>query len=217
MKVISVVTNITMIKELKIDSLNIVLFVSDDGHIYNNKHKEYTIQRYKFGYCYIGIHQKSVSKNLLVHRLVAAAFIQSDILERKDLDVHHLDEDKSNNCVSNLQVMTKREHQILHNQKYPLTKICEVCGKEFTPNPTKRKRAHVCSNECKVKLDYTHAAKRKRPINQYNKKGEFIKTFNSARDVQNELGYFESNINKVCNGKKNTAYGYIWRYADESS
>lgn len=45
----------------------------------------------------------------------------------------------------------------------------------------------------------------------------YIQTFDSARDIQNELGFFESNINKACKGKIHTAYGYIWRYADEPS
>ena len=40
-----------------------------------------------------------------------------------------------------------------------------------------------------------------------------IKEWDSARDVQNDLGYFESNINKCCKNKIKTAYGYKWKFA----
>lgn len=40
-------------------------------------------------------------------------------------------------------------HSVEHNQKYPLTKTCTNCGEVFTPKPTKRKRAQVCSAKCR--------------------------------------------------------------------
>lgn len=40
-------------------------------------------------------------------------------------------------------------HSKLHNQKHPLTKACVVCGKLFTPHPTKRERAKTCSPSCR--------------------------------------------------------------------
>lgn len=43
--------------------------------------------------------------------------------------------------------------------------------------------------------------------------GKEIKTWDSARDIQNSTGYFESNINKCCNGKIRSYKGYKWKYA----
>lgn len=43
-------------------------------------------------------------------------------------------------------------HSQLHNQRYSLTKRCEACGTEFTPHPTKRKRAKSCSPACRAAL-----------------------------------------------------------------
>ncbi|MBR6511150.1 MAG: HNH endonuclease [Phascolarctobacterium sp.] len=130
----------------------------------------------------------------------------------KDFVVHHINGNKKDNRIENLAVMTCKAHSILHNQKYALTKICVVCGKEFTPNPTKRNRAKVCSVQCKLKQDVKNACDRKRPIKQYSLQGDFIKTWDSARDIQNELGYFESNINKCCKGKIQSYKGYKWGY-----
>ena len=102
----------------------------------------------------------------------------------------------------------------MHKQKYPLTKQCVICGKEFTPDKTKRKRQQVCSSECWHEIVKIKARMNKRPINQYTSNGVLVKQWDSARDVQNELGYFESNINKCCNGVIHTYKGYVWKYME---
>ncbi len=66
--------------------------------------------------------------------------------------VHHKDEDRLNNALDNLELMTHQQHSAHHNQRHPLTKECEVCGATFTPAPTKRKRAKTCSFECRNAL-----------------------------------------------------------------
>ena len=53
-------------------------------------------------------------------------------------------------------------------------------------------------------------------VNQYNKDGKFIKTWESISDVQRELGIQQSNITRVCSGKGKTAGKFGWRYTDES-
>jgi len=62
--------------------------------------------------------------------------------------IHHINFKKRDNRLENLQMMTHQEHSELHNQRYPLTKNCIICGGEFTPRPTKRKIAVTCSREC---------------------------------------------------------------------
>lgn len=62
--------------------------------------------------------------------------------------VHHVDHDKRNNALSNLELMTCAEHAQHHNQRHPVKKPCVVCGKSFRPHPTKRARAQTCSREC---------------------------------------------------------------------
>lgn len=49
-------------------------------------------------------------------------------------------------------------------------------------------------------------------INQYNLNGEFIKTWKNGSDAANYLNASASNIYKVCNNKRKSAYGYIWSY-----
>jgi len=66
--------------------------------------------------------------------------------------VHHKNGDKYDNDPGNLEVLSAKEHSKHHNQKYPLTKSCLLCGLIFTPLPTKRKRAKTCSSDCRFKL-----------------------------------------------------------------
>lgn len=192
------------------------LYVTSDGEIYNSKGKLYKQKEYPSGYLYISVRDEmNKYHNLLVHRLIARAFL--DIPNNfEKYDVHHIDENKQNNNVSNLKIMTKKDHQILHNQIYPLTKKCKVCGREFIPSPTKRKRAVVCSAECKHILDILHAKTRQRKINQYTLDNKFIKTWESAQEIENALGYSGSNICACCKGRLKKTYGYIWRYDIET-
>lgn len=144
------------------------------------------------------------------HRFVVEQFLGRKLNTNEY--VHHINGDKRDNRIENLQVVTPQEHNDIHHQQYPKTKICVICNKEFTPHKTKRARNKVCSNECKIELDRINASKRKIKIDQYTTDNKFIKSWDSARDVQNALGYADSNINKCCKNKISTAYGYKWEY-----
>ena len=39
-----------------------------------------------------------------------------------------------------------------------------------------------------------------------------IKKYNSLCEIQKKKGYKKSHISEVCNGKRPSAYGYIWRF-----
>lgn len=181
--------------------------ICDNGTLKNNKGKILKPYKDKVGYYSILVGRKRV----LIHRLVAQAFIH-DFSE--EMQVHHIDENKSNNCVENLKCMSKEEHQKLHKQIYPVTKICTICGKEFTPHETKRKRAKTCSYDCWLKTIKMTTDSQKVKISQYDINGNLIRIWESISDIQRELGYFSSNICKCCKGKINSYKGYVWKYAE---
>lgn len=71
------------------------------------------------------------------------------------------------------------------------------------------------------KLKVSHPNK-KRKINQYNKQGRYLKTFDSASDAIKELKDVKlhySAITKSCKDLTNaiTSGGYLWKYYDEYS
>lgn len=197
-----------MEKKLKLSNGKEII-VREDGKIFNLEHHEYAIFIDKNGYCSL----TNGKNKYLVHRLVAEAFL-ADYRNERTLQVHHKDFDRTNNALSNLVCMEMKEHQKLHKQKYSFTKKCAICGKEFTPHPTKRERAKTCSPECAAIMVKKIAQKRCRKINQFSLDGKLIKEWDSARAVQNDTGFFESNINKCCNHVIRTYKGYKWEYAN---
>ena len=77
--------------------------------------------------------------------------------------VHHIDRDKTNNDLSNLQVMLNGDHVKLHSKESWAARIrhdmiCQHCKKPYT-TPFKD-RSKYCSNACKC------AAWRKRKIDE---------------------------------------------------
>jgi len=55
----------------------------------------------------------------------------------------------------------------------------------------------------------------KRSIDQYDKTGIFMRTWDALTDVFMELGIDQSHLSKVCRGKVKTAGGFMWRYSDD--
>ena len=70
------------------------------------------------------------------------------------------------------------------------------------------------SEEQKIKLSKLNRnGKSSKPILQMNKNtNEVIKEFPSIREIQRQFGFYTGVICECCNGKRKTAYGYIWRY-----
>lgn len=86
--------------------------VTKEGTVFSTYRNRYIkIFKYDSGYCYINMKKKAYKK--YVHRLVAEAFLPSPTNENQKY-VNHIDRDKSNNNVTNLEWVTHSEN-ILHN------------------------------------------------------------------------------------------------------
>lgn len=89
--------------------------------------------------------------------------------------------------------------------------------KELTKERAEQKEIELIAkyktNETKQKL----SDKKKKKVNQYTIDGKFIKTFNSMDEASKEYDVTRQNIYANCSGKRKTACGFIWRYADEES
>ena len=89
---------------------------------------------------------KRNGRRTALHRLTIEEAIGRP-LERSEI-VHHRDGNKFNNDVSNLQIVTAKEHSQIHLQKHSVSYLCAICGKPFEPHPTKRGIKKNCSREC---------------------------------------------------------------------
>lgn len=56
------------------------------------------------------------------------------------------------------------------------------------------------------------AQKTRKPVLQYDFRGNFIKQWKSLTEIEETMGWFASNISKACRGKLPRAYGFIWKY-----
>ena len=100
---------------------------------------------------YEALENKTMGGWVYEHRVIAMEMIGRPL--RPDEEVHHLDEDRSNNHPENLLVLTKSQHMKLHGwlrrigvdpKDYP-TKICKQCK-----TPLSTEQEHYCSPECRI-------------------------------------------------------------------
>ena len=97
-------------------------------------------------------------------------------------EVNHKNEIKDDNRVENL----------------------EWCNRKYNCNyGTRNKR---------VGKAHTNHPKFSKTVYQYTKDGQFVAKYESLHEVQRLFGYDNSTISRCCNGKRKSAYGYIWSY-----
>lgn len=140
------------------------------------------------GYLHIGLYGKTHR----LHRIIAKTFIPNP--ENKP-EIDHINGDRTDNRVENLRWVTRKE-----NLNNPITK----------KRQSEVKKGKKASEEAKKNMS---KAQSKKPILQYDMYGNFIKKWESARQVEKELGIDETSIGLVCKGKYRHAGFYIWKYA----
>lgn len=87
--------------------------ITNHGNIYNNTDNHLIAPQLKRGYLSVGLTDNKITKWRLVHRLLALYFIPNNTgLDFDDLQVNHIDGNKLNNSLSNLEWVTPSENQI---------------------------------------------------------------------------------------------------------
>ena len=125
--------------------------------------------------------------------------------------VHHINKNKRDNRIENLQLMTQQEHNRLHKEKLPKLKICIECGRNFEPPIKHRKRNNICSKECWVEHQKKISALKNIKISSYQNNIK-VKTYNSIKEASNDVNGLSTNIVKCLKRKIKSAYGYQWKY-----
>jgi hypothetical protein len=175
------VSNLGNIKGLRRTATNY------QGVVSNIPERILKLQLTNNGYCHIALNDRENTRQRLVHRLVAEAFIPNP--ENKS-EVNHIDGDKTNNVVENLEWATASENQ---THSYRVLK-----RKRTTPMKGKLGKEHHTSI----------------PVCQYNPQGEFIAEWAGAAEAARYTNCSNVGINYCCKGKLKTSGGFIWRYRD---
>ena len=139
------------------------------------------------GYKSVGLWKNSKMHNIPIHRLVAKAFLENPLNKPQ---VNHIDGDKHNNRVDNLEWCT-----ISENAKHAY-----------------RTGLKVIRDKQKEQIKQLGLQSGKKVI-QKDLLGNIIKIFDSGRQASLELGISQGNISMCCNGYRKSVKGYIWEYA----
>ncbi|MDE6210088.1 MAG: HNH endonuclease [Lachnospiraceae bacterium] len=138
------------------------------------------------GYLYVQLCKNNKTKSKMVHRLVAEAFLDNP---DNKLTVNHIDGNRANNNVHNLEWATYMENNVhslyvLHGYR-------------------KGERRN----------------QRGKPVMQYDLQGNFIKEYPSYREAQRETGINSIDAvcrgARQKGRKQKTAGGFVWRYKED--
>lgn len=86
--------------------------IGTDGTVWSKRKKKFIATRLdRYGYPRVNLYEGTKLYTRTIHRLLALAFIENDDPENKK-EVNHIDGDKENNDLSNLEWVTSSENQI---------------------------------------------------------------------------------------------------------
>lgn len=164
--------------------------VSNDGRVWSKRANRFIkLHKSSCGYLHVGLHEGGKQKNCYVHRLVAMAFIPNP---NSLPQVNHIDEDKTNNSVNNLEWCSARK-----NVNYGTRN--KRASEWFAHHPEfERHRAEMASETCR------------KPVKNLTT-GE---TFKSVAEASRLTNTCRANIGAACNGRRTTAGGCRWAYTN---
>lgn len=135
------------------------------------------------GYKYIKIRVNGKPKNLLLHRLLAEAFLPN--FDNKPY-INHKDGNKVNNTLDNLEWCTSSENNFHAYQmgfNYVSKQNIEVMQTLYS-----------------------------KQVEQLDSSGKLINRFSSLTEATKQTGVSTGNISLCCNGKRKFANGFKWRF-----
>ena len=174
--------------------------ISSLGNVRSENKDMVRLQHKRNGYLAVNLYNKGMSQ-LLVHRLVAVAFLQNpDGLPQ----VNHKDGNKLNNAVENLEWCTAKGN-MTHAYATGLSH-CWNKGKHG-----------IYTNETLCRMSEAKRGKYfgvRRAINQYALDGTLLNTWPSAVVAEGETGINRRHISMCCKGiKYKKPGGYLWKFA----
>ena len=149
------------------------------------------------GYTHVQLYNDSGSKVLLIHRIVAEAFIDNP--ENKP-EVNHIDGIKSHNSVDNLEWVTTIE-----NYQHAI----RIGLRKASKKPPKKPK------QAKTDIIDTNQHLQRRQIAQYTYLGDLVKVWPSVSEAARQLGACSTSISSCLTGRYKTSSGYLWKYVDE--
>lgn len=195
--------------------------ISDTGKVINNITGDIISQRvsnngyYRFN-VRLGDRKYEKPTTLYTHRVVAEHFIKN--VENKP-EVNHINGNKKDNRVENLEWVTSRENTLHAIEKGMIViDVDKFLKNTNSPEALRKLRETHNSPEMKeLKRVQNKAAGITKDIKQYSKNGNLIKKYDNAHEAARNLfpdsyKYKDRLISRCARGQTKTAYGYKWEY-----
>lgn len=145
------------------------------------------------GYLQVGLRKHNTRKWLAIHRLVAIHFIENP--DNKP-QVNHIDGNKQNNNVENLEWVTAKENQ---------NHATRIGLRNNMPKGEKHPNYGKCGEN----------SKSAKPVIRKDPKTGETKLY-KAKILAKDDGFDVTSISKCCHGKLKTHKGYEWYFAKDS-
>ena len=168
--------------------------ITSHGRVFSLKSgefKELKSRKIRNDYIRVALSKNGEKYYRYVHRLVAQTFIPNP--DNKPC-INHIDENKTNNHVSNLEWVTAKEN-MNHGTRN------ERAGKAISKTNSDGRRKGSKHNHARAVIGFK--------IN-----GCGIKYYKYMRDCEKD-GFYHSGISRCCKGKSKSHHGYEWYFADE--
>lgn len=163
-----------------------------DARGWNRKEKILKATKTKHGYLQLSLRKNKKERKYLIHRIVAESFLEN---KYNYSDVNHIDEDKTNNKLSNL----------------------EWCNRTYNCNYGTAQQRRVKNTDMKArseKIDYNNiASKNSKTVYQYTKDFKLVRVWKSAAEA-NKNGYLDSEISLCCKNINKTHRGFRWSHKE---
>ena len=182
-----------------VKSLERTVWCGLNGGLYKTVHERILKPRKDRGYLRVRLYKDGKSRWYLVHQLVAIAFCENP---EGYTEVNHIDEDKTNNCAKNLEYCS-RSYNMTYNGR------ANKVGKKVAEKLRGRKQS-----EEHIKK---RAEKHCKPVLAIDKITGLILKFVSSREAEKETGIPHGNICACCTGKRNSAGGFYWMFANDDA
>lgn len=159
------------------------------------------------GYGRITLSKDGKIKRKPIHYWIALAWIPNP--ENKPC-IDHIDDNPTNNSVSNLRWVTHQEN----NEKESHRKALSIANTGFKHSEERRKK----DREVMLKIVEERGLKRggnynAKKINEYDLDMNLIRTWDCLTDAAENYGISISIISDVARGKRKQEHNRIWRYA----
>jgi len=160
-------------------------YVSDDGKVWSEKSKRFLKSSLcNSGYKMISLCVNGMCKRMSIHRMVASAYIDNPENKRT---VNHIDGDKTNNHVDNLEWATYKENS---------THSIRVLGNPKPPT---------------MKGKFGHDHNRSKEVFLFDANGLFIKNFGSISEAGRELNVPVSSVHYCCSNRTSVGGYFVFK------